>query len=95
MNDENKLILDDNGKDVEAQVLFTCTLEETGCDYVVFIAPNPETGKKEVSASRYTDADGFSGELLPIETDEEYDILDEYLDAYCEENDIDLDELLK
>ena len=95
MNEDAKLILDDDGVISEGQVLFTCTLEETGMDYVIFIAPNPETGKKEVCASRYTEADGFSGQLLPVETDEEYDNLDEYVDGYCEENGIDLDELLK
>ena len=95
MNDEAKLYLDNNGEEVEAQVLFTCTLEETGKDYVVFIAPNPDTGIKEVAAASYIEADGLSGELTAVETDEEYEILDEYLESYCEENDIDLDELLK
>ena len=95
MNDDAKLFLDNNGEEVEARVLFTCTLEETGKDYVVFIAPNPDTGIKEVAAASYIEADGLSGELNAVETDEEYEILDDYLNAYLEENDIDLDELLK
>ena len=95
MNDDAKLIFDTDNGEVEAQVLFTCTLEETGKDYVVFIAPNPETGVKEVSAACYVEADGLSGELSEVETDEEYEILEDYLNAYCDENDVDLDELLK
>jgi|GEM_PF-2874238 len=95
MNDQAKLILEADGGDVEAEVLFTCSLEETGNSYVVFIAVNPETGKKEVNASCYSEKDGLSGELFPIETDEELEILDDYLNDYLEENGLDLDELLK
>ena len=95
MNDEATLYLDYDGKEVEATVLFTCNLEETGKDYVVFIAPNPETGAKEVSAARYEETDDENGSMSPVETDEEWDILEEYLDDFIEEKGLDLDELLK
>ena len=89
------MILDTEDGEIEAQVLFTCHLEETGLDYVIYIAPNPETGKKEVTASKYSEADELNGNIEPVETDEEWEILDEYLNAFVEENDLDLDELLK
>ena len=95
MNEDAKLVLEMDGKDVEAEVLFTCQLEETGKNYVVFIAPNPETGKNEVSACVYEEADDFNGSLSPVESDEEWSILDEYYNAYIEENDLDIEEMLK
>ena len=95
MNEDAKLILEMDGGDVEAEVLFTCNLEETGKNYVVFVAPNPQTGKKEISACVYNEADDFNGSLSPVETDEEWNVLDEYFRAFVEENDLDVEELLK
>ena len=94
MNDDIKLILEDNGKEIEAQVIFTCFLEETGKHYCVFVATG-KNGKKELSAAVYEESDDLSGQMSPVETDEEWEILEEYLNAYAEENDLDIDALLK
>ena len=95
MNEDAKLILEYEGKDVEAEVLFTCKLEETGFKYVVFIADNPQSGKKEISAARYEEDDEYNGSMSPVETDEEWGLLDEYLNAFVEENDVDIEAMLK
>ncbi len=94
-NEDAKLFLEVDGKEVEAYVLFTCHLEETGKNYVVFVAENPQTNVKEVSAAVYEETDELNGNLSPVETDEEWEILDDYFDEFANENDLDLDELLK
>ena len=95
MKDNEKLFFESEGKQIEANILFTCFLEETNRRYCVFIAPDPETGEKQVSAASDEETDDLNGKMIPVETEEEWDILQDYLDEYLEENDVDVDELLK
>ena len=73
-------IKDENGKEVAMDILFTFENEQTNKQYVLFMDPNDETG--EVFASRYDD----EGNLLPIETDEEWEMVEEVLGAFDEED---------
>ena len=59
-------VKDENGKEVAMDILFTFESDQTNKQYVLFVNPNDETG--EVYASCYDD----DGNLLPIETDEEW-----------------------
>ena len=74
---------DENGKEMQMEILFTFENEEKSKKYVVFADPQDESG--EVYASAYDDA----GNLLPIETDEEWSMVEEVLGAFSqdEEND--------
>lgn len=76
-------VYDENGKEMQMEILFTFENEEKGKKYVVFADPQDESG--EVYASAYDDA----GNLLPIETDEEWSMVEEVLGAFSqdEEND--------
>lgn len=73
-------IKDENGKEVAMDILFTFESDETKKQYVLFVNPNDETG--EVYASCYDD----EGNLLPIETDEEWEMVEEVLGAFDEED---------
>ena len=80
MLDSNTLyVKDENGKEVAMEILFTFANEEMEKQYVVFVDPNDESG--EVFASCYDD----EGNLLPIETESEWEMVEEVLGAFNEE----------
>ncbi len=80
MLDSNTMFVkDEDGKEVEMEILFTFENEELKKQYVVFSDPNDENG--EVFASCYDD----EGNLYPIETDEEWEMVEEVLGAFNEE----------
>lgn len=72
-------VKDETGKEVEMEILFTFDDDGTGKQYVVFADPKDEEG--EVFASCYDD----EGNLLPIETEEEWAMVEEVLGAFSEE----------
>jgi len=79
MNNEEKIltIINEDGKEINATILFTHHSEETGKDYVVFKPEDDEV----VTAACYK-PDGENGELEEIETEEEWEMLDELLENY-------------
>ena len=80
MLDSNTLyVKDENGKEVAMEILFTFANEEMGKQYVVFVDPNDDSG--EVFASCYDD----EGKLLPIESESEWEMVEEVLGAFNEE----------
>lgn len=79
MLDSNTLFIkDENGKEVEMEILFTFANDEAGKQYVVFQSPS---GDDEVFASAYDE----EGNLFPIETEEEWAMVEEVLGAFSEE----------
>ncbi len=81
MLDTNTLyIKDENGKEVAMDILFTFESDETNKKYVIFEDPNDELG--EVYAYSYDE----DGNLSAIETDEEWEMVEEVLGAFSEEN---------
>lgn len=80
MLDSNSLyVLDEDGNETRMTILFTFDSEDYGAKYVVF--QNPESVDGEVFASRYTD----DGELVPIESDEEWDMVEEVINTFAED----------
>ena len=81
MLDTNTLyIKDENGKEVAMDILFTFESDDTNKKYVIFEDPNDELG--EIFAYAYDD----EGNLSAIETDEEWEMVEEVLGAFSEEN---------
>ncbi len=70
---------DEDGKEMEMEILFTFENEEKQRKYVVFSDPQDEIG--EVYASAYDEA----GNLLPIESEEEWAMVEEVLGAFSED----------
>lgn len=80
--DENIiLITDDDGNEVEFEILFTFDNEENGNSYVVYFDPKEDEPKAQ--ASIYTD----DGQLLPIETPEEWELVEEVFQAFISQDD--------
>ncbi|OIJ16620.1 hypothetical protein BKP45_04770 [Anaerobacillus alkalidiazotrophicus] len=86
---ERIIIPDENGDEHLFEVLFTFDVEETGKSYMVLIAAGDEENDEEeveVHAFRYEEkGDGDDDlSLHPIETDEEWDMVEEMLNTFSE-----------
>lgn len=89
---ENQIIfVDESGKEVACEVLFTYESPEYKKNYVFFVDPSTEDedGKVEVGVASYTEKDGGVGELFPVEDDAEWDMLAEVFEAYASEEECD------
>ena len=77
---ENKIqIPDESGQVLEFDLLFTFENDETGISYAVYTDESvDENGATRVYASRCASDDPTS-ELLPIESEEEWDMIEEVL----------------
>jgi uncharacterized protein YrzB (UPF0473 family) len=79
-------VTNDEGKEVECEVLFTFDSEETKKSYMVYTDNTlDKDGNVRVYASVY-DPKGENTELLPIETDREWKIIETILESIQEEN---------
>ena len=72
---------DENGNEKRMEILFTFEDEDHGKKYVVFLDPEEEEG--EVYASAY----GDDGNLIPVETDAEWQMIEEVIGAFQEDED--------
>lgn len=73
-------VLNDEGKEVECEVLFTFESDETKKNYIVYTDNTmDEEGNTKVYASIYNPGEDET-KLLPIETDKEWKIIETILD---------------
>ena len=88
---ENITVVDENGNEQLCEVLFTFTSDEFGKSYVLYYpigAEEDENEEIEIHASSFTpNEEGEDGELLPIESDEEWDMIEEMLGTFLDEED--------
>ncbi|KKB36377.1 DUF1292 domain-containing protein [Bacillus thermotolerans] len=84
-------IIDENGSEQLCEVLLTFDSEEFNKSYVLYYPVGAEDGEEEeieIHASAFTPAeDGEDGELQPIESDEEWDMIEEMLNTFLAEED--------
>jgi len=79
-------VIDNDGKEVECEVLFTFESEETKKNYIVYTDnTNDEDGNIKVYASIYNPNEDNT-ELVPIETEREWKIIETILDSIQEES---------
>ena len=78
-NETQMVVVDQEGKEHLMQILFTYDNEERGASYVFFY--DTEDPNEEVIVMRYV-GDLASGELEPIDDDEEYDEVEEVFNAW-------------
>lgn len=77
----NKIqVIDDQGNEKEFEVLFTFNNEELGKQYVLYYDTTVE--EPSVFASIYDDA----GQLFPIETPEEWEMVEEVFQSFMAES---------
>jgi len=86
-NKNNKFkVLNEEGKEVECEVLFTFESEETNKNYIVYTDNTTDNdGNVKVYASIY-DPQNDSSELIPIETEREWKIIETILESIKEES---------
>ena len=68
----------EDGKEVNADILFTHHSDEFNSDYVVFVVE----GSSEANAARYVADSETSGHLEAVQTDAEWQLLEELLEEY-------------
>jgi uncharacterized protein YrzB (UPF0473 family) len=89
IEDKERIIIpDDNGVENLFEVLFTFDVEETGKSYVAVVpAEQVNDEEVEVYAFRYEEKDDDDLSLFALESDEEWDIVEEMLNTLAEEED--------
>ena len=87
MKERNLTLVLDDGKELLCDILFTTHSEEFNKDYVVFKVQ--ETN--EITAACYTESTATSGDLSKVETEEEWNFLEDVLDDYFEKQNCDGD----
>lgn len=70
-------VTDDKGKEIEMEIILT--FDNNDKKYVVYY--NPNSDDDNIYASIYDD----EGHLLPIESDEEWDMVDEVVNCYFDD----------
>lgn len=82
-------IVDEEGNEILYEILFTFESSDYNKNYVLmYPAGSSEEEDIELQAYAYTEAeDGTSGALQPIETDEEWDMVEEVLNTFLAEED--------
>ncbi len=89
MKDTQFTFTDDQGNETLCEILFTFNSEEFNKNYVLFypVGSENEDGSVEVMAAAYIEnEDGTCGELLDIETEEEWELVEEMLASFAGED---------
>ena len=87
MNKENTFkVIDKDGKEIEFEILFTFESDETNKNYMVYTDnTKAENGNTKVYASVFK-PDAEPLELLPVETEREWKIIETIITSITEEN---------
>lgn len=76
MDVEKIQVIDDNGNELEFEVLFTFEGDENGKKYVLYYDANEE--EPQVFSSIYDE----DGHLYPVDTPEEWDMIEEVFNSF-------------
>jgi uncharacterized protein YrzB (UPF0473 family) len=83
MEEKTFTVIDEEGKELEFEVVLTFKNPDTDKAYVIYKLPGDDN--EEVFAAIYDEESRLGGNLMPIETDAEWDTLDEVLNAFLDE----------
>ncbi|WP_316571912.1 DUF1292 domain-containing protein [Neobacillus sp. YIM B06451] len=87
--DNQIVVVDENGTEQLYEILYTFESEEFEKSYVLYYAAGADDSDDEeieIHASSFIPgAEGKAGDLLPIETDEEWDMIEEVLNTFLDE----------
>jgi len=90
MNEQQITIVDENGNEQLCEILFFFHSDEFNKDYVLYypIGEEDENGEIIVHASAFVqNEEDTEGELMPIETEEEWDVVEEMYNTFVENQD--------
>lgn len=84
--DQQLTVIDEEGNEILCQILFTFESEEFKKNYVLFY-PLDDSDDENVTvmAASYVEGENGIGELQEIETDEEWDLIEDVLGQYEEQ----------
>ena len=86
-------VVDEDGQEIECEILFTFDSAEYEKNYVVFAPIDDEyldeDGYPEVHAMSYIPNENGEGMLTPIEDDAEWDMVEEIIASFIEEEEED------
>ncbi|WP_050615863.1 DUF1292 domain-containing protein [Bacillus testis] len=91
MNEDQITIVDEQGNEQLCQILFSFPSEEFNKSYVLYYPigeEEDENGEILVHASAFIPSENdeeSEGELMPIETEEEWDLVEEMYNTFVEE----------
>ncbi|MRX55902.1 DUF1292 domain-containing protein [Bacillus idriensis] len=80
-------VVDENGNEQLCEILFTFASEEFGKSYVLYYPLGEQDDEEEIeihASSFEPTADGVDGELAPIEAEEEWDLVEEMLNTFLD-----------
>ena len=83
MEEDILYVTDENGEELECAIIMTFESEEFEKNYVVYQIKGDESG--EYFAASFNPEDGDEGQLYQIETDEEWDLVEEVLENFLED----------
>ncbi len=82
MEDKTLRVIDEAGNEKDFEIVLTFKSDETGKSYVVYKEPGDSD---EVFAASYDESNEDGGDLKPIESDEEWDMIEEVLNTFLDE----------
>ncbi|RLL48006.1 DUF1292 domain-containing protein [Oceanobacillus piezotolerans] len=89
---ERIIVPDENGEEHLFEVLFTFDVDETGQSYIAVVpVEQAEDEEVEVYAFRYEETEKEDLSLFPIESDEEWDMVEEMLNTLADEEELNAD----
>jgi uncharacterized protein YrzB (UPF0473 family) len=80
---ETFIVTDENGKEITCEIIMTFDSDEFNKSYVVYQIVGDESG--EYFAASFNPDDGDEGKLGQIETDAEWDFVEEVLESFLED----------
>lgn len=88
-HEQNQItVIDEDGNEQLCEILFTFDSEEFGKSYVLYypIGDDDDDEEIEIHASAFIPSqDGEDGDLQPIETEAEWDLIEEMLNTFLDE----------
>jgi len=83
MEEKTFTVITEEGKEEEYEVVLTFKSDETNKAYVIYKKPGED--EEEVFAAIYDEDKNDGGELTRIETEEEWDMIEEVLNSFLDE----------
>ena len=89
LKDNQLTFVNDEGKEILCDIIFTYDSEEFNKSYVFFTEVGAEPGEDgvPVNCAAYVPNEDGTGELVAIETDEEWDMIEKVFNDYLSELD--------
>ena len=85
MEDNKVIFTDEEGNEHEFELIFTFESEQTGKNYAVLGKDDGNGGLEIVAATYVPTEDDELGELNPIESDEEWEMVESTIDSFFED----------